>query len=343
MTRTYLASLARIADFDRNPYDVRALHKDKWASGDYVLGEVCGPRSELYNIETCSGEMLPVHAGDQVIGAFGVRAGTLEGAGDYASIEHGNMQALTNAGLFGAFTSFSTLLPRPISLRYRGHILRDDRKVLMRDFAITSAQTEFNVPSILLVGTSMSAGKTVAGRLACKLLSSAGFKVIGAKITGAGRYRDIASFKQYGAIEIYDFVDAGLPTTIVPEHEYRAAIRPLLRYIAGRKPDYLVVEAGASPLEPYNGAPAMDELGGNICCTILCASDPYAVVGVQQAFGLTPDLVSGLAASTTAAVNLVTKLTGVPAINTLDPDAEQEFRKFLGETLKIDLSERRSA
>ncbi|MDH3352494.1 MAG: hypothetical protein OEM51_13195, partial [Gammaproteobacteria bacterium] len=271
MTRTLLASLARIADFDRNPYDVRPLDKAGWASGDYVLGEVFGARSELYTIESCSGEMLPVQAGDQVIGALGVRAGTLEGAGDYASVENGNMQALTNAGLFGAFTSFSTLLSKPISLRYRGHILRNDRKVQMRDFAITGEAASFAVPTILLVGTSMSAGKTLAGRLACKLLSSAGYKVIGAKLTGAGRYKDIASFKRHGAFEIYDFVDAGLPSTIAPEEEYRAAIRPLLQLIAGREPDYLVAEAGASPLEPYNGAAAIDELGDKVCCTILCA------------------------------------------------------------------------
>ncbi|MDH3350596.1 MAG: hypothetical protein OEM51_03535, partial [Gammaproteobacteria bacterium] len=118
---------------------------------------------------------------------------------------------------------------------------------------------------------------------------------------------------------------------------------PLLQLIAGREPDYLVAEAGASPLEPYNGAAAIDELGDKVCCTILCASDPYAVVGVQQAFGLTPDLVSGPAASTTAAVDLVRKLTGLSAINVLDADAERKFRKFLEATLKICLSERRSA
>ena len=343
MTRAYLGSLARIADFDRNPYDVRALNKAKWASGDYVLAEITGPRTDLYNIESCSGEMLPVQAGDQVIGALGIRAGTLEGAGDFASVEHGRMQTLTTAGLLGVFTSFSTALSRPISLRYRGHIMRDDRKVQMSDFAIASRQTEFAVPTIMLVGTSMSAGKTVAGKLVCKLLSSAGFKVIGAKITGAGRYKDIISFKLSGAFEIYDFVDAGLPSTIVPEDQYRAAIRPLLHFIAGRKPDYLVAEAGASPLEPYNGAAAMEELGDNICCTILCASDPYAVVGVQKAFDLTPDLVSGPAASTTAAVDLVRKLTGLPAINVFDPNAEPAFRQFLAGKLKIDLSERQIA
>ncbi|MDH3533417.1 MAG: hypothetical protein OEO82_10850, partial [Gammaproteobacteria bacterium] len=166
----------------------------------------------------------------------------------------------------------------------------------------------------------------------------AGFKVIGAKLTGAGRYRDILSFRKAGAVEIYDFVDVGLPSTVVPEDEFRACIRPLLHYIGGRGADFLVAEAGASPLEPYNGAAAIDELGDNIRCTILCASDPYAVVGVQAAFGLKPDLVAGPATNTSAAIDLVMKLTGVQGINIIDPASEVLFRDLLASCLDVKLA-----
>jgi len=194
---------------------------------------------------------------------------------------------------------------------------------------------KFEVPTVLLVGTSMSAGKTATGRLVVQELSGIGLNIIGAKLTGAGRYRDILSFKSAGASEIVDFVDAGLPTTIVPEITFRAAIRPVLHYIASQEPDFLVAEAGASPLEPYNGEAAIDELGGNIKCTILSASDPYAVLGVQNAFGLKPDLVTGPTTNTSAAINLVRKLTGVPALNILDPDSIPAFRELLSNTLGV--------
>jgi hypothetical protein len=182
----------------------------------------------------------------------------------------------------------------------------------------------------------MSAGKTTAGRRVCKELDRAGLFVIGAKLTGAGRYRDILSFLKTGATRIFDFVDVGLPSTVCPEDEYREAIRPLLNHINGLGPDLLVVEAGASPLEPYNGAALVHELGRNVVCTILCASDPYAVVGVQQAFGLKPDLVTGPAAQTTAAVELVRKLTGLRAINIIDPESKAPFRYFLVDKLGLD-------
>jgi hypothetical protein len=333
MTQTFITSIARIADFDRNSYDVRQLEQSLWESGDYVRTEVTGTRTELYAIESCTGEMLPVQPGDQVVGALGHREATLEGVGSYLDVRQGKMNALTSAGLLGVFTSYSVLLPRPLSLHYRGHIVRNNHKITMKQFAIREKENSFAVPTILIIGTSMLAGKTVTGRRLCEVLSSAGLDVVGVKLTGAGRYRDIASFKRAGAAHVFDFVDAGLPSTVVPEQEFRAAIRPMLSRIDKLQPDYLVAETGASPLEPYNVAAAMQELGDNIVCIVLAASDPYAVIGVEKAFNVKPDLVTGPAANTSAAVALVRKLADLPAINIIDRDTLPEFTTFLGNKL----------
>lgn len=334
-TRVY-GSLARIADFRNSNFDVQSLHRSEWAMGDYVEGEVVGPITDLYHIEDRSGHMVRVEPGDWVIGALGDRAATLEGVGSWRDIcTDGEMNALTSAGLMGRYTSFSMLLAEPLRLRYRGHLCRNNHKVCMSAFSVTANTHAFNVPTVMLVGTSMSAGKTTTGRRVCKELDRAGLFVVGTKLTGAGRYRDILSYFKTGATEIFDFVDAGLPSTVVPEADYRAAIRPLLNHINDLQPDFVVAEAGASPLEPYNGAALIDELGDNVVCTILCASDPYAVVGVQQAFGLRPDLVTGPATQTSAAVELVYKLTGLRGINIIDPEKMGEFRSFLDEQLSF--------
>ncbi len=333
-TRIY-GSLARIADFGNSNFDVQTLDRSQWATGDYVECEVIGLPTRLYRIEDRIGHMVRVEPGDWVVGALGERTATLEGVGSYAEVgEDGVMHALTAAGLLGRYTSMSTLLPDPLQLRYRGHLCRSGTKVCMSDFAIRSETHEFSVPTLLLVGTSMSAGKTTTGRRVCKELDRAGMHVVGAKLTGAGRYRDILSFLKTGAREIYDFVDVGLPSTVVPEADFRKAIRPLLNHINDCDPDLLVAEAGASPLEPYNGAAIIEELGDNVICTILCASDPYAVVGVQKAFGLRPDLVTGPATTTSAAIKLLHKLTGVHGINVIDPARKLEFREFLREQLE---------
>lgn len=335
-TRIY-GSLARIADFRNSNYDVTPVPRSAWATGDYIEAEVVGTPTLLYHVEDRSGHMVRVEPGDWVVGALGDRTATLEGVGSWRDITpDGHMNALTSGGLMGLYTSLSQYLPEPLRLTYRGHLCRSGAKVCMADFALGATTHEFRVPTILLVGTSMSAGKTTAGRRVCKELDRAGLYVIGSKLTGAGRYRDILSFLKTGATDIFDFVDAGLPSTCVPEEEYRAAIRPLLNHINELGPDFLVAEAGASPLEPYNGEAIIDELGPNIICTILCASDPYAVVGVEKAFSLVPDLVSGPATQTAAAVELVHKLSGVRGINVVNPESKEEFRRFLMRQLGLE-------
>jgi hypothetical protein len=335
VTVTFLSSLTRCSNLDREPYEIARIPKNYWATGDFVMGEIIGPRNRQFQIELASGRLVQALRRDCVIGAFGNRAATLEAVGSWMDISGDTMHAMTSAGLFGAVTSLSTLIPSVTELAYNGHVVRNGEKVCMSQFAIGNSG-KFNVPTILLVGTSMSSGKTTTGRLVVHELERMGKKVIGAKLTGAGRYRDILSFKDAGATEVFDFVDAGLPSTVEPEDVFRKAIRPLLHHIDSLKPDFLVVEAGASPLEPYNGTAAIEELGDeNIRCKILCAFDPYAVIGVEKAFGLVPDLVTGPATSTSAAIDLVRKLSGVEGINVMDPESLPQLREMLKRTLDL--------
>ena len=83
--------------------------------------------------------------------------------------------------------------------------------------------------------------------------------------------------------------------------------------------DVALVEVGASPLEPYNGETAIKAIQKQIQCTVLCASDPYAVLGVMQGFGFKPSVVTGPAANTHGGVALIRKLCQVEAINFIDP------------------------
>jgi hypothetical protein len=220
-----------------------------------------------------------------------------------------------------------------MTLRYEGHVVRDGHKLSMSDFIRPVADHPFATPTILLVGTSMSAGKTTAGRVIIHALQDAGLDVVGAKFTGAGRFRDVLSFKDAGARNIVDFVDAGLPSTLVDADRFRTAMRYMLNRVQEHRPDVLVAEAGASPLEPYNGDIVLGMTRDQLRCIVLAASDPYAVVGVQTAFDLKPDVVLGPAANTEAAVRLVDKLTGATALNLARASHKQRLLAILREKL----------
>ena len=335
MTRPFFSSVARISDLQERPFDCRKLSQDKWATGDYVVCEVVGRPGPLYQVELPDGRMCQVFDGDLIVGAFGQRAATLEGAGDWKSIgEDGELHAMTSAGLFGKATSVSPLLPPLMQLSYKGHVVRQD-KITMGQFCPRQDLSPLGMPVVLLIGTSMSSGKTTSGRVIVHELKRQGLKVTAAKLTGAARYRDVLSLGDAGADSIFDFVDVGLPSTVCEPEEYKIALQQLLSRIAQTDADVLVAEAGASPLEPYNGSVAMSVLEENIRMLVLCASDPYAVMGVQHAFGREPDLVCGPAANTDAATALVQKLCGVRSLNLLRREARGELGRLLGERLAI--------
>ncbi len=332
----FFSSLTRISDLASQPFTVEMLPHDHWQLGDYVIGQVCGPLAPNASVELANGRMADLLVGDIIVGAFGVRRATLEAVGDWQSITADNlMENMTRAGLFGKVTSKSILLPPLTRLEYKGHILRSQTKVVMKDFALPEASADYSCPTILIIGTSMSAGKTTTARIAIHQLKALGLRVVGAKFTGAGRYRDILAMKDAGADAIFDFVDVGLPASICPPEEFRPLVRRLLGAIAGQNPDVVVIEAGASPFEPYNGAVVLEELGDHVCCTILCASDPYAVVGVSQSFGITPDLISGIAASNAAGLDLIEKIAGVKALTLTASRESPELTYFLKDKLNL--------
>ncbi len=334
--RCIFSSLTRISALDTTPFTLTARPASDWSGGDYVVGVVTDT-SGYRAIELPSGRDMEVAEGDAVMGALGTRKATLEMTGSWRAIgADGTMHALTRAGLFGRVESRSTLVQRPIELQYHGHVERQGEKVTMQSVLPSVEPRPFDVPTILFVGTSMSAGKTTAARIVTRRLKRMELRVVGAKVSGAGRYRDLLSIQDAGADWGYDFVDVGLPSTVVPAAEYRTALRQLLSRMAQPPADVAVVEIGASPLEPYNGAIAVEALQEALAMTVLCASDPYAVLGVEEAFGmLAPDLITGIATNTAAGVDLLKQLTDRPAFNIRDKDMRSRLDALLRDRLPV--------
>lgn len=333
----FFSSVTRCSDLWERSFEVERLGKADWTTGDFVVGRITGQQNRLYQCETKSGRMTELVRGDLLVGALGKRAATLEGVGDWRAADQ-ELEALTSAGLLGKSTSVAPMFPSLMHMSYEGHVVRDGRKVAMRDFVRPVPPRPLDIPVILLIGTSMSSGKTTAGRVIIRALKYMGLKVAAAKLTGAARYREILQFRDAGADFVLDFVDAGLPSTVCEETVYREAFDTMISRIAGCGAEVLVVESGASPLEPYNGATVVENLADRTCFTVLCATDPHAVLGVQTAFGptLKASIVSGPAANTTAAAALVQQLCGLESINLLERANYPRLARLLMDALEIE-------
>ena len=334
MTRYLYTSVTRISELPRQSFDIEPTSRDTWATGDYVVGEVLDA-SGHHTVELPNGRMMEAMEGDLVVGAWGARAATLEAVGDWQAIEGDTFDALTPAGLFGKLTSRSPFLSQLMQLKYLGHVHVDGVRQTMDSVRSPVQSATLTAPIVLITGTSMSSGKTMSGRLIVRLLSRMGLKVVGVKLTGAARFRDVLSFEDAGAAAVFDFVDVGLPSTVGDPDDFKVRVEALLQRVAALQPDVVVAEAGASPLEPYNGKTAMDVLGDRVRFNLLCASDPYAVVGVAPSFQRRPDLIAGGAANTTAGIELVRKLADLSAMNLISRDSHEPLREMLVEKLGL--------
>ncbi len=321
MAKTFFASITRVSDLAEQPFKVLALPRTEWARGDYVVCEVVGEPGPLYRVELVSGRRTPVLPGDMLVGAFGKRAATLECVGDWEDIgDDLKLQQLTGAGLLGKVTSNSSWAGRPMDLVYRGHAVRGS-KLNIADFVIPVAKAAFDMPVVLVAGTSMSAGKTLTGRVIINQLKQLGYSVVAVKLTGAAGYKDALTYGDAGADHIFDYVEAGLVSTVCPEAEFVAGLETLLSMAAGVDAEIMVGEIGASPLEPYNGRAAIARLKPHISLVALCASDAYAAHGFCQTCDCQPGFVTGPAANNAASRALVREMTDLPAFNLGDkPD-----------------------
>jgi hypothetical protein len=333
--RYIYSSLTRISDLDKG-FHYKRIRRKNWESGDYVVCEVLEIGGSASRVELVSGRMMQLMRGDIIVGALGERHATLEATGSYKAVRSNlKMNLLTGAGLMGRLTSRSVFITPLIELQYRGHVFRGKVKKRMFDYSRKVSLVPFNMPVILLVGTSMSAGKTTSARIVTRQLKRLGLHVVGAKLSGAGRYRDILSVKDAGADQVFDFVDVGLPSSICSRKTYEKVLHQLLSLIMNTKADIAVFEIGASPLEPYNGDLAIEAIKNHVKCTILCASDPYAVLGVMKSFDLKPSIVSGPAANTLGGAELIEKLSGIRALNLFEQNNLPALQKILKTRLEL--------
>jgi hypothetical protein len=309
----------------------------RWRTGDLVAAEVGGEASPLASVEATDGRMVEVRPGDIVVGALGERAATLEVVGDWRDVgDDLRLDGLTRAGVLGRVTSAARgVRDLIVPMAYRGHVRAGGSRLAMTSVLPAPPRPAPCPPTVLLIGTSMHAGKTTSAKTIIRVLRRLGLRVAGAKLTGVARYSDILAMADAGAEVVWDFVDAGMPSSIGPPLKVTAAVERIAASAVAAGVDVLVAEAGASPLEPYNGEAAIAALGDAVRFTVLCAQDPYSVIGVTRSFDLVPDLVAGRATATSAARSLLARLSGTPALDLMDPAAAAPLGEMLARGLGV--------
>ena len=220
------------------------------AIGDLVIAEVTELRRHTA-IENRDGARLNIYPGDLIVGAFGNRYATDQYEGYVPDSIVDTCDILSVGGVLGEVRTRATDMRPPTRVRIVGAVCDGDgRPLRVQQFGLHPLTVGAARPSaesrpeiILAVGASMNSGKTTTVGTLARGLTLGGFRVAAAKITGTAASRDARFYLSNGANPVFDFTDAGYPSTYMLERDQLLRIyRTLVSHLRATRPDYIILE-----------------------------------------------------------------------------------------------------
>ena len=237
-------------------------------------------------VELSTGRMAHVSKGDILVGALGRRDALRGFVGRVPeSLRVGEEIHLLNlGGVLGRAVSENRDVGHPLRVEVLGAVVRDGAPVNLTDFAMPERTASTVVPPLIVVsGTCMNSGKTVAVCEIISRLAQRGYQVAGAKLTGVAAVRDPFNMKDHGAVVTRTFHDAGMPSTAG-----MTDVAPLAKRVLRAIPhetdvalDAIVVEMGDGIIGRYGVESILtdDEFRSWIRAHVLAANDLVAAWG----------------------------------------------------------------
>lgn len=283
-------------------------------AGDVVVARALSESVTYGNLELPSGRLAKINRNDIVIGVLGKRRALKGFVGDVPeTVKAGDKLHLLNmGGVIGICKGHHSSLSDAIEVEVLG-IARDlgfgntdlgfeenqNAKVLNigKNALKPTNYLKESAPIVVVAGTCMNSGKTVAATEIIKQTAHLGLKVCGAKMSGVAALRDTLNMQDHGAFQTASFLDCGLPSTVDVENLASVA-KAILNHLNSFEPDLIVVELGDGIVGGY----AVDsilrdfEIRESIQSFVFCASDYVGVIGgiaVLKNFGIEIDVVAG--------------------------------------------------
>jgi hypothetical protein len=301
--------------------------------GDLVYGIISriGQHSSLENV---SGRIHSIHDGTKAIFVFGNRY-----APDYyEAVVPARMtdkvDLIARSGLVGVVKTKNSLIKDPTSVKLLGYVCDHLGRVLnTRDFSkITPRRKVKKEPRsrmLLVCGTSMNSGKSMAAAACCWALTSMGYTVRASKVTGTASLKDILYMNDSGAHPYADFTYLGYPSTYLLLKDELLNIFNLLDLKYANNPkNFWVVECADGIIQRETAILlSSPEVVSRIHKFIFCANDAFGAIGglitLRDKFGLVPDVLSGVCSSSPLHIRELAEFTDIPVFNSADVDKKQ--------------------
>jgi len=291
--------------------------------GDVVAVRALSESVTYGNLELPSGRLAKINTGDILLGVLGERRALKGFVGVVPqTVGSGDMLHLLNmGGVIGECKGHHSSLSDAIAVEVIGTVCDVTGITLnIADDALpTSDKISVKAPMVVVAGSCMNSGKTVAAVEIIRQAAGRGLKVAGAKLTGVACLRDTLNMEDHGAFATASFLDAGLPST-VGVHDLAPYAKGVLNHLDSFDPDMIVVELGDGIVGGYGVDTILcdAEMRSAISSLVFCASDYVGVIGgieVLKTYGLVMDVVAGSVTDSQMGEDFVSHRLQVPAGN----------------------------
>lgn len=269
--------------------------------GDVVAVEALTESVTYGNLELPTGRLAKINRGDTLLGVLGKRRALKGFVGDIpASVNAGDRLHLLNmGGVVGECQGHHSSLSDAIELEVVGTVTDEvGMPVNIADNALEPAEAmSAGAPIVIVAGSCMNSGKTIAAVEIIRHAANDGLKVAGVKLSGIACLRDTLNMQDHGAFATASFLDCGLPSTVDCEN-LAAVAKSIFNQVNAVGADLIVAELGDGIIGGY-GVDAIlrdAEIMRSTSTLVFCASDYVGVVGgmnVLKDYGIDIDVVAG--------------------------------------------------
>ena len=316
-----LGSVVSRMDFGRSIMVATSFHTPK--AGDVVAVRALSESVTYGHLELPSGRLAKIVTGDVLLGVLGKRRALKGFVGDVPeTLKVGDRLHLLNmGGVIGVCKGHHSSFSDAIELEVEGIACNAEGAILnIADDALTPSETLApSAPIVMIAGTCMNSGKTVAATEIIKQAANVGLRVAGAKLSGIACLRDTLHMQDNGAFVTASFLDCGLPSTV--DYEDLASVaKAILNHLNSFDPELIVLELGDGIVGGYSVDAVLkdDEIKGSISSFVFCASDYVGVIGgaaVLREMGIEIDVVAGSVTDSQMGEDYIVQHFGFPAGN----------------------------
>lgn len=304
--------------------------------GDVVFGEISrvGQHGTLENV---SGRIHNTHVGSKALFVLGNRY-----APDYyeafiPEVLPPQCDLLARSGVIGLVKTKNALIKDPTRVKVIGYAVDSRGEIVnTRHYPLIAPKETEKKKSraklVLVVGTAMNAGKSMAAGACVWSLASMGHGVRGSKVTGTASLQDILRMNDAGAEHYNDFTHLGYPSTyMLNEQDVVEIFNKIDLKFGNNSKNFWVVEFADGILQRETAMLLNHpDVKSRIHRLIFAAHDAFGALGgirvLKEKFGLVPNAISGVCSSSPLHIRELQEFTDIPVFNSAAPDLNELSR-----------------